>query len=131
MELRAEINSVLRKGKTTKSNLTREERIGLSQLRKDKDRIILTTDKGVAMVVMDREDYNQKAKDLLAQLAYKELPRDPTNRIKTQLISKLRTIKRERNLPDGMYKSMYPTGCVPPKFYGLPKIHKTGIPSGQ
>ena len=23
---------------------------------------------------------------------------------------------------------MYPTGCVPPKFYGLPKIHKTGNP---
>ena len=23
---------------------------------------------------------------------------------------------------------MYPTGCVPPKFYGLPKIHKTGTP---
>ena len=21
---------------------------------------------------------------------------------------------------------MYPTGCLPPKFYGLPKIHKTG-----
>ena len=27
-----------------------------------------------------------------------------------------------------MYKAMYPTGCVPPKFYGLPKIHKTGNP---
>ena len=26
-----------------------------------------------------------------------------------------------------MYQAMYPTGCVP-KFYGLPKIHKTGIP---
>ena len=23
---------------------------------------------------------------------------------------------------------MYPTGCVLPKFYGLPKIHKTGNP---
>ena len=23
---------------------------------------------------------------------------------------------------------MYPTGCVLPKFYGLPKIHKTGTP---
>ena len=23
---------------------------------------------------------------------------------------------------------MYPTRCVPPKFYGLPKIHKTGNP---
>ena len=27
-----------------------------------------------------------------------------------------------------MYKAMYPTGCVPPKFYGLPKTHKTGNP---
>ena len=23
---------------------------------------------------------------------------------------------------------MYPTSCIPPKFYGLPKIHKTGNP---
>ena len=23
---------------------------------------------------------------------------------------------------------MYPTGCVPPKFYGLPRIHITGNP---
>ena len=27
-----------------------------------------------------------------------------------------------------MYKAMYPTGCAPPEFYGLPKIHKTGNP---
>ena len=26
------------------------------------------------------------------------------------------------------YKSMYPTGCVLPKFYGLPKIHKPDTP---
>ena len=26
------------------------------------------------------------------------------------------------------YKAMYPTGCVPPKFYGLPKIHKPDTP---
>ena len=26
------------------------------------------------------------------------------------------------------YKLMYPTDCVPPKFYGLPKIHKLHIP---
>ena len=27
-----------------------------------------------------------------------------------------------------MYKVIYPYGCIAPKFYGLPKIHKTGIP---
>ena len=26
---------------------------------------------------------------------------------------------------EGMYRTMYPTGCTVPKFYGLPKIHKT------
>ena len=27
-----------------------------------------------------------------------------------------------------MYKSLYPTGAGSPKFYGLPKIHKPGMP---
>ena len=27
-----------------------------------------------------------------------------------------------------MYRTMYPTSCTAPKFYGLPKIHKTGTP---
>ena len=94
MELRAEVNSILRKGIAPKSNLTKQERIGLAELKKDQDRIILTADKGVALVVMDKEDYNQKARELLTQPAYKELPRDPTSRIKVQLINKLRTIKK-------------------------------------
>ena len=127
-ELRGEINAVLRKGKAPKPNLNKEERIALNQLRKDKDRIILTVDKGVAMVVLYSEDYNNKTRDLLNTPAYKELPKDPTNKIKAQLITKLRRIKKDKKLDEGTYKTMYPTGCVLPKFYGLPKIHKTGNP---
>ena len=128
-ELRGEINAVLRKGKAPKPNLNKEERIALNQLRKDKDRIILTADKGVTMVVLDREDYN-KARDLLNTPAYKEIPKNPTNKIKAQLITKLRRIKKDRKLDEDTYKTMYPTGCVLPKFYRLPKTHKTGTPSG-
>ena len=128
VELRVDINSILRKAKVPKSKLTRQEKIGLSQLKKDKDRLILTADKGVAMVIMDKEDYNNKVQELLAQPAYRSIPRDPTNKIKAQLITKLWKIKRETNLDEGMYKAMYPTGCVPPKFYGLARIHKTGNP---
>ena len=36
MELRADINSLLRRAKAPKSNLTKQEKIGLSQLRKDR-----------------------------------------------------------------------------------------------
>ena len=50
MNLRSDINSLLRKAKVPKSNLAKQEKIGLSQLKRDKDRVILTADKGVAMV---------------------------------------------------------------------------------
>ena len=36
--------------------------------------------------------------------------------------------KREPDFEDDIYKYMYPMGCTSPKFYGLPKIHKTNIP---
>ena len=49
MELRLDINSLLRKAKVPKSNITKQEKIGLSQLKKGKDRVILTADKGVVM----------------------------------------------------------------------------------
>ena len=29
---------------------------------------------------------------------------------------------------DNLYKRLYPTGASSPKFYGLPKVHKDGIP---
>ena len=46
----------------------------------------------------------------------------------SKLIQKLKRIKRETNMEEGMYRTMYPTGCTAPKFYGLPKIHKTSNP---
>ena len=31
-------------------------------------------------------------------------------------------------MDDITYKRLYPTGAVPPKYYGLPKVHKPGMP---
>ena len=128
MELRSDVNALLRKAKVPKPNLTRQEKLGLAELKKDKDRIILTADKEVAMVVMDKEDYINKAQELLAEPAYRGINRDPTSKVKAQCSTKLRKIKQKTYIDEGTYKAMYPTGCVPPKFYGLPKIYKTGNP---
>ena len=57
--------------------------------------MILTVDKGVSMVVMDRDDYNQKAEALLQQPAYRPIPNDPTNKYKSKLIALLQSIKTE------------------------------------
>ena len=31
-------------------------------------------------------------------------------------------------MDDVTYRRLYPTGASPPKFYGLPKVHKSGMP---
>ena len=57
-ELRADINRVL---PPPKPNLTKAKNAALRELKRDRDRIVLTADKGVAMVVMDKQDYINKA----------------------------------------------------------------------
>ena len=113
-----------------RANLTREESKALTQLKKDHNRKVLTVNKGLAMVVIDKEDYIQKAGTLLEQSAYKTIDKDPTNSSKAKLIQILRRLQRETGMDEGTYKTMYPTSHTPPKFYRLSKIHKMGTPSG-
>ena len=80
------------------------------------------------MVIMDREDYGDRANSLLTQAAYRSISRDPTNNLKAKLITILRGINRASGLEDTIYKCMHPIGCISPKFYGLPIIHKTNMP---
>ena len=128
------MREALRHSQNPKRNITKEEVQALAELKKDQSRVILTADKGVAKVVMDREEYNKKAQELLDDgETYKILKADPTNKMKNKLISLLKKIKAEGVINDNLYK-MYPIGAVPPKFYGLPKVHKReeqpwGLPS--
>ena len=123
-ELRAEVNILLKRAKPPKSNFTKEEKKAPKELREDQDRMVLTVDKRVAMVVMDRKEYQEKVENLLASTAYKTIPADPTNKIKVQLIQKLRTLKRETNMDEGMYRIMYPTSCTAQSFMGYQKSIK-------
>ena len=87
-ELRIEVKKALKKSQnapTTPSNITREEGKPLQELRKDKNRIILTTEKGVALVVMNKADYISKSEELLNTTTYKKITEDPTNREKSRL----------------------------------------------
>ena len=127
-ELRGEVKKVLKKVQPPRPNISRDERKAIEQLRKDNTRVILMADKGVSMVVMDRDDYNSKAEDLLQQQTYRPIPSDPTSRLKNRLITLLKKIKTEGGMSETTYRRLYPTGAGSPKFYGLPKVHKQGTP---
>ena len=80
------------------------------------------------MVVMEKEEYIKKLEELLHQTVHKELTTDPTTKYKNRLISLLKTIKAEGDMDNITYKRLYPIWAGSPKYYGLPKIHKTGVP---
>ena len=100
----------------------------MEELKRDKTRMILTADKGVPIVVLDKEEYIKKADELLSQSSYKNISTDPTNKYKNELITLLKKIKTEGGMDDTTYRRLYPTGASPPKFYRLPKVHKSGMP---
>ena len=90
-ELRAEIRGSLKHTHPTRSNINREEVQALAELKRDSSKVILTADKGIALVIMDKPDYNTKAQELLNdRKTYKEINTDPTNKLKTKLISLLK-----------------------------------------
>ena len=65
-------------------------------IKTDKCRIIITVDIWVTMVVMNRQEYQLKAKNLLEQSnTYRPISLDPTNAHKTRLINILRKIKAD------------------------------------
>ena len=127
-ELRVEIKNLLKNTKETRSNITKDEFKAIKELKQDDKRIILTMNKGVALVVLNKQDYVEKAEHLLNQKTYKKVKEDPTSRQKAKLIRILKKIKAEGGISEEKYKKMYPTGAGCPKFYGLPKIHKQDIP---
>ena len=82
------------------------------------------------MVVMDREDYIQKAQSLLTQPTYKTIDRDPTSKIKATLITTLRKIKKDTNLDEGTYKICILQVACPLKSMDYQKSIKLVTPLG-
>ena len=57
--------------------------MAMKQLKTDKDSMILNTDKGVALVVMDRQDYSRKAREPLEDTnTYRPIHSDPPVNLK-------------------------------------------------
>ena len=97
-EFRSDVNRLLKHQQQQHHqhcNLTPAQCRALTQLKQDNNRVVLTVDKGVAMVVMDQQDYTNKAQALLQDTnTYKVLPKDPTPQLKNKFITLLKNIKQ-------------------------------------
>ena len=124
-EFRSDVNRLLKHQQHPHNqhyNLTPAQHRALTQLKQDNNRVVLTADKGVAMVIMDQQDYNTKAQALLQDTnTYKVLPKDPTPQLKNKLITLLKNIKQTGGLSTQKYKQLYPTSAAHPSFMAFPK----------
>ena len=127
MVLRSEMAGVLRSAKPPKSNISREERKALNDLKKEESVLILPADKGKATVLMDVQDYEDKLTEMLSdEKTYEQLSSDPTQRYKRELVAILSRLKKENKINKSQYDLLFPTAENIPRIYGTPKIHKPG-----
>ena len=78
---------------------------------------------------MDRLDYEAKIHSMLAdESTYRSLPRDPTPALERQMNSVLLSLKREGLLSPQLYRHLHSSSGKIPLVYGLPRLHKPGVP---
>ena len=129
-ELRSKVVNILNKNEKVKEqNVGKDEWDAIDNLRKDDSIIVLPADKGRVTVVMNKKDYLKKCEDLLSdEKTYSKLRSDPTAKYKKELVSALKELKDRKVINDPLHKRLYPTCDQPPRFYGLPKVHKPSMP---
>ena len=126
--IQADLSSIISKSKPPKRNITRKRSTSLKSLQQNQN-IILLAHRGRATVVLDKEDYTKKCNEHLTSGPYTKLKKDPTSSIVSKVTKKLIELIRDNNLIEQQeYFKLKPTGAQPPRFYGIPKVHKDGIP---
>ncbi|XP_077492096.1 uncharacterized protein LOC144102812 [Amblyomma americanum] len=112
------------------SHMLAEERNAVNSLRRNQDIVILPADKGNAAVKLNRSDYDKKMLDLLQDRStYVALKKDPTSNLERELQELLVDVfhfvpPHDKSLS---FRLLCHNGSAP-ALYGLPKIHKEGVP---
>ncbi|XP_072017463.1 uncharacterized protein [Amphiura filiformis] len=127
--LRSDCVRIIKDCKLPKSNISKEERAALRDLKSDNSILILPADKGRATVILNKKTYLEKSQELLGDSkTYTPLKRDPTPSYSKKLVSVLQSLRDSGAINVPTYRRLYPTSSDVPKFYGLPKIHKPSCP---
>ena len=118
-----------------RDNLTDQEHRALEELAKDKTIVISKADKGNAVVIQNVTDYLLKVEEILADNEkFEQLKENETVKRETRLQNLLRQLVKEKKDPKKskitkeVYKRIIPCGSRAGVMYGLPKIHKNGVP---
>ena len=100
----------------------------LQDLRKNQDIKIMPADKGGQIVILDTEEYKEKAQSLLDDTnTYEKLNKNPLIGFNKSVRKEIENNLKQYDDPNWKFKFLK-ENCSLPYFYGLPKLHKEGVP---
>lgn len=98
-------------------------------LKRNKNVIIIPADKGNVTVAMNKNEYDEKMRDLLSDLStYKLEKTDPTTSLQTKNNSIVKWLYSKKIIDYSQKATMTTYTAQLPSIYGLPKIHKQNSP---
>ncbi|BHF85905.1 hypothetical protein SprV_1002908000 [Sparganum proliferum] len=121
----------LNKGPKSQGLLTKAHVEKLKELRENKDILVTRPDKGTGVVIMNRSDYVAKIQAILSdekKFRKGDKEKDCTEEVETKLTDCLRRLHTGGHISDRDLEQLRSVGTHIPRLYGLPKIHKEGLP---
>ena len=112
--------------------MTKECFQATKSLRTNEEILITKPDKGAGVVILNKNDYNDKMKTILNDTTKFDLGpvtnKDNAAKIESQIQRRLLQLRKEYLISKQVYEAIRPTGSQRPRMYGLPKIHKKDVP---
>ena len=93
------------------------------------DLVVLSADKVNKTVVMKKEVYRDKIVNLIKdEKTYKKVNLDPTNKFQSLNNKTILDLFKKEKIDEKLKNKLVVYNSVAPKIYGLPKLHKAGMP---
>lgn len=98
-------------------------------LKNNKHLLVLTSDKGNVTVIMNQQDYDKRAKDILNNPKYyKQIKKDPTSTVQNNTNKLIHENFVMQNIDKKTCTFLKTYNGIAPRFFGQPKYHKEGTP---
>jgi hypothetical protein len=95
--------------------------------------LIMKPDKGKGVVILDKDDYEDRMLITLNEGPYEEVKKDgrwkdgnPIHKLEMEVLTLLKVLKEKKGLSQNLYRSLIVSNPKMPVMYGLPKVHKIG-----
>lgn len=98
-------------------------------LRRNPELYIINADKGNVTVALTSSTYEEKMNNIVNDNStYRAMRIDPTSSIQNKVNELTRNLHKDKHIDDATRKMLTSYTSIPPKMYGVPKIHKEDMP---